>query len=102
MTTTGSPCFAPTSFLTRSKREGARLQVGDADDVLVGHPQCRVARHFGSELLVAGQKRLHPRLVQRSVARALVVAAACRFASRITSCSAFARRGGAGGSGASR
>src|SRR4029079_6073088 len=52
---------------------GARLQVGDADDVLVGHPQREVARHFGGELLVAAEERLHALLVERRVFVALVI-----------------------------
>src|SRR5205823_9708274 len=52
---------------------GARLEVGDADDVLVGHPQREMSRDLGGELLISTQERLHPLFVQPHIPRALIV-----------------------------
>ena len=52
---------------------GARFQVGDADDVLVGHPEGQVPRRFRGELRIAREERLHAFLEETCVGFSLVV-----------------------------
>src|SRR2546422_4797873 len=52
---------------------GARLEVGDADDVLVRHPEREVPRHGCGELRVTAKEGLYPLLIQICIRLALVI-----------------------------
>src|SRR3989449_8434764 len=52
---------------------GARLEIGDADDVLVGHPERQVPRHGCGELRVTAKEGLYPLLIQICIPLVLVI-----------------------------
>src|SRR5258708_37498429 len=52
---------------------GARLEIGDADDVLVGHPEREVPGYGCSDFPIAADERLHPLHEEFCVRLALII-----------------------------